>query len=349
MKRLLILFLLIQLTNTIHAQNPAGTIITNQIQAPSLQIDDEEIPTRRVTIYLPPGYEQSDDRFPVIYYLHGFSGSDSLQIAVDRFDLLLDKAIETGKINPVIVVLPDHNTEYRGSFYTNSTLTGNWADFTAKDVVEHVDRNFRTIPDRSSRGITGHSMGGHGAIKLGMLFPDVFASVYALSPAVLGLVKELGADGEAYQRAQLINTKKELVSGFDEILANIVVALGRAFSPNPDNPPFYMDLPFTYQEDSLIVNYEVLELWNANIPLEMVNDYIHNLKKLTALKLDWGRNDELLNIPITSRMFSIKLENMGIKHYAEEYIGTHGNMLWTDDGRALNVMLPFFNTNLTFD
>lgn len=93
----------------------------------------------------------------------------------------------------------------------------------------------------------------------------------------------------------------------------------------------------------------MLDLWNANLPLEMINDHVQNLKKLKAFKLDWGRNDELLNIPITSRMFSIKLENMGIKHYAEEYIGTHVNMLWTDDGRALNVMLPFFNQNLAFE
>lgn len=83
-----------------------------------------------------------------------------------------------------------------------------------------------------------------------MLFPDVFSSVYALSPGALGLVKELGPDGEAYQRAQQVKTKKELVTGYDEVLANIVVALGRAFSPNRDNPPFYADLPFTYQGDS---------------------------------------------------------------------------------------------------
>jgi len=349
MKKLLILFLVIPFSYAVHAQHPAGTIVTERIQAPSLQTDHEEISDRRVTIYLPPGYDQTNHRYPVLYYLHGFTWSDSLQITVDRFDLLLDKAIETGRIRPVIVVLPDHYTDYRGSFYTNSVLTGNWADFTAIDVVNHIDRNYRSIPDRSSRGITGHSMGGHGAIKLGMLFPDVFASVYALSPGALGLVRDTGAGGEAYYRAQQVKTKKELVTGYDEFLANAAVAMGRAFSPNPENPPFYADLPFTYQGDSLIVNYDVLDLWNANLPLEMVNDYVQNLKKLKALKLDWGRNEEFPHIPITSRMFSIKLENLGINHYAEEYIGTHVNKLWTDDGRALNVMLPFFNQNLAFE
>lgn len=175
MKRLLILILFIPFTYAVHAQNPAGTIVTERIQAPSLQTDHEEIPTRRVTIYLPSGYDQSNQRYPVLYYLHGFTWSDSLQIAVDRFNLLLDKAIETGKISPVIVVLPDHHTEYRGSFYTNSTLTGNWADFTAIDVVNHIDKNYRSISDRSSRGITGHSMGDMERLNLGcssrMCFP----------------------------------------------------------------------------------------------------------------------------------------------------------------------------------
>ncbi len=81
----------------------------------------------------------------------------------------------------------------------------------------------------------------------------------------------------------------------------------------------------------------------------MADSYYDNLKKLKALKLDWGRNEDFPHIPITCRIFSQKLENMGIEHYAEEYIGTHSNKLWTDDGRALNDMLPFFNTYLNFE
>ena len=302
-----------------------------------------------MTIYLPPDYENDSKSYPVLYYLHGFTWSDSLAVAVDHFDKLLDKAIATGKIKPVIVIMPNQHTLYRGSFYTNSSLTGNWADFTAKDLVTYVDQHYRTIPEKESRGIAGHSMGGHGAIKMGMLFPDVFASVYALSPAVMGLVKDMGIKGQGYKRAPQINTREELVAGYNEFLANAVVATGRAFSPNPNKPPFYADLPFTYKGDSLIVNYEVLDLWNKNLPIEMINDYEDNLKKLKVLKLDWGRNEDFPHIPITCRIFSQKLENLGIKHYAEEYIGTHGNKLWTDDGRALNDMLPFFNTYLKFE
>ena len=81
----------------------------------------------------------------------------------------------------------------------------------------------------------------------------------------------------------------------------------------------------------------------------MADDYVDNLKKLKGIKLDWGRNEESAHIPLTCMMFSQKLETLGINHYAEEYIGTHGNKLWTDDGRALNDMFPFFNSYLTFE
>ena len=81
----------------------------------------------------------------------------------------------------------------------------------------------------------------------------------------------------------------------------------------------------------------------------MVDDHIEDLKKLKALKLDWGRNEGNEHIPPTCLQFSKKLENLGINHYAEEYIGTHVNKLWTDDGRAFNDMLPFFDTYLHFD
>ncbi len=92
-----------------------------------------------------------------------------------------------------------------------------------------------------------------------------------------------------------------------------------------------------------------MELWNKNLLHEMADEYIENLKKLRAIKIGWGRNDEFDFVVMGCKAISQKLENLGIEHLAEEYIGTHGNKLWTDDGRALNDMLPFFDTYLEFD
>jgi S-formylglutathione hydrolase FrmB len=330
------------------AQTIHGKIVIEQVHSVALQNRGGENPVRSVTVYLPPGYEQGKKHYPVIYYLHGFLWNDSLLVSADHINLVLDKAIATGKIRPVIFVMPNEKTLYGGSFYTNSSLTGNWADFTAKELVAYIDGHFRTIADRDSRGISGHSMGGHGAIKLGMLFPGVFSSVYAFSPAVLGLDKEFGANSEGFKRAQLVGSKDELVSG-REFLANAIVAVGRAYSPNSLRPPFYCDLPYTYVGDSVVTDRKTLALWEQNTPLYMIDRYADNLRKLKALKLDWGRNDEFSHIPSTCLMFSRKLERLGINHYAEEYIGTHGSKILTDDGRALNEMLPFFNTYLNFE
>ena len=238
---------------------------------------------------------------------------------------------------------------YRGSFYTNSSFTGKWSDFTAKDLVTHIDQNYRTIPNRESRGITGHSMGGHGAIKMGMLYPDVFSIVYALSPYVLGLESDYGIDGDAFKSAKKIDNIDTLTTGYKYLNANAVIAAGRAFSPNPDKPPFYADLPYLYQGDSLIINNKVLDLWNKNLPNEMINDYSDNLKKLSAIKLDWGRDDFFTHIPPTCWKFSQKLDELGIDHFAEEYNGSHIDKVYTNNGRFLTDMLPFFNTYLKFE
>lgn len=333
---------------TISGTYPHGEVITERLTSEALKNPGGENPTRRVTVYLPPGYEDTDEHYPVIYYLHGFTWNDSIMIAVDHFDLLLDKAIATGKIRPVIVVMPDQYTLYRGSWYTNSTLTGKWVDFTAIELVEFIDRKYRTIPDRNARGLAGHSMGGYGALRIGMLNPDVFSSVYALSPATLGLIKEIGPEGTGYKRVNEI-TREEMITGYANFHANVVIAMGRAITPNPDKPPYFADVPFTYENGKLHIDYATLARWNENSPLVMADDFVENLKMLKALKLDWGRNEEHLHIPVTCRMFSEKLESLGVNHYAEEYIGTHFNKLWTNDGRALNDLLPFFNDCLQFE
>lgn len=333
---------MIAISSIAFCQSLKGTIIRDFITSPLLKNEGGENTTRRLTIYLPPNYDATKEKYPVLYYLHGFTMSDSLlQSEVD----ILNLAISSGRIRPIIFVVSNQNTNYEGSFYSNSTLNGNWADFTAKAVVEHIDNKYRTIANRDSRGICGHSMGGYGAIKLAMLFPDIFSSVYALSPGMLALVKEFGPSGDSYKQLAAIKNKEDLKKAY---FPKTIVAVARAWSPNLSNPPFYCDVPFQYKNDSLIVDNTVLEKWNNNLPIMMLDKYAGNIKKMKAIKLDWGRNDGS-RFPVMCMMFSQKLENLGIEHFAEEYIGTHMNKIWTKDGRVLNSMLPFFNTYLVFE
>lgn len=340
-KCLVILFVLL-IPQRSFSQLTSGKVITFTINAKTLQNIGGENPNRRVSVYLPPGYENGNKRFPVIFYMHGFMGTDSIS---SQMKMILDRGISQQKIRPFILVIASHHTLYEGSFYSNSSLTGNWTDFEAKELVEYVDKNFKTIATRDSRGIAGHSMGGYGAIKIGMMFPDVFSSVYALSPGLLAFVKEFGPNSDSYKELGKIKTNEELKKTY---YPKVLVAVARAWSPNPAKPPFYCDVPFTYKGDSLIVNNIVMEKWSQHMPVYMVDKYASNLRKLKALKLDWGRNDAS-RFPVQCGMFSQRLENLGIDHFAEEYIGNHGNKIWTMDGRVLNDLLPFFNEYLSFD
>lgn len=340
-KYYLFLFVLL-ITHQSFSQDISGTLTSFRINAKTLQNSGGENPNRKVSVYLPPGYDRANKRFPVIYYMHGFTGTDSIS---SQMKMIVDRAIEQRKIRPFILVIANHHTLYEGSFYSNSSLTGNWTDFEAKELVQYIDTHFKTMATRDSRGIAGHSMGGYGAIKIGMLFPDVFSSVYALSPGLLAFVKEFGPNSDSYKELANIKTPQELKNTY---YPKVLVAVARAWSPNPAKAPFYCDFPFTYNGDSLIVNNSVLEKWNQNMPLYMVDRYASNLRKLKALKLDWGRNDAS-RFPVQCGMFSQRLENLGIDHFAEEYIGNHGNKIWTKDGRVLNDLLPFFNEYLNFD
>lgn len=342
MKRYSLLFFVVLIVQTSIAQSVSGKVTHFTIDAKSLQNTGGENPNRRVSVYLPPDYDKGNKRFPVIYYMHGFMGTDSISAQMKS---ILDKAIAKNKIRPFILVIANNYTQYEGSFYSNSSLIGNWSDFAGKELVEYIDKNFRTIAKRDSRGIAGHSMGGYGAIKTGMLFPEVFCSLYALSPGLLAFVKEFGPNSDSYKELGRIKTKEELKRTY---YPKVLVAVARAWSPNPDKPPFYCDLPFTYNGDSLVVNSDVVDKWNRNMPLYMVEKYAPNLRKLKAIKLDWGRNDAS-RFPVQIGMFSQRLENLGIEHFAEEYIGNHVNKIWTEDGRVLNDMLPFFNDYLRFE
>ena len=147
--------------------------------------------TRNVTVYLPAGYDsEPEKRYAVVYLLHGYGGKNSLWTGggyVEGLNIaaIADKLTETGDAQPMILVAPDCHNEYGGSWYTNSPVTGNWEDFVAKDLIGYIDAMYRTIPKRQSRGIAGHSMGGHGAIKLAMRHPELFSALYAMSPAAI--------------------------------------------------------------------------------------------------------------------------------------------------------------------
>lgn len=187
-------------------------------------------------------------------------------------------------------------------------------------------------------------MGGYGALKIVMHHPEVFSSVYAISPGALTIVREYGPNSNTFKEMSSINTIEELKKTY---FGGVMIAFGRSWSPNPSKPPFYCDLPFEYNEGELTVHQDVLQKWYDNMPLHMIDDYLGNLQKLKAIKMDWGRNAGD-RFTIQCDMFSQRLENVGITHFAEEYIGTHVSDIYTKQGRIPQQVLPFFDEYLEF-
>ncbi len=321
---------------------PRGTVVTETIHSRHLENTMGESADREISVYLPPGYADSGQRYPVIHFLHGFTGDHTMLAPMAA---LLDRAIATKRIRPFILAISNQKTTYDGSFYSNSGVFGNWEDFTVQDVVAHVDRRYRTIAAAGSRGITGHSMGGYGALLLAMKHPDVFSTVYALSPGALAIVREYGPNSATFRELSGLKSMEELGKTY---FGKVMVAFGRSWSPNPDKPPFYTDLPFDFSSGELKVNETALRKWQANMPLYMIDDYRENFLKLRAIKLDWGRNAGE-RFTIQCAMFSQRLENAGIPHFAEEYIGTHVSDIYTPEGRIPQQMLPFFDYYLDFE
>lgn len=141
-----------------------------------------------VGIYLPPGYDDSDDtRYPVVYFLHGMFG-DHRKWEERGCPEVLDQLIEEKKVPPMIVVAPSGE---RSSFWVNWVNGKNdWEVFVTDDLVRAVDAGYRTVADRDHRGITGDSMGGYGALNLGFKHPTLFGSVSAHSAMLYSVALE---------------------------------------------------------------------------------------------------------------------------------------------------------------
>jgi enterochelin esterase-like enzyme len=135
----------------------------------------------RYAVYLPPDYQQSTRRYPVVYLLHGFTDDESAWIQYGEVNMAADRAIAQREIPPLIIVMPDGGV----TWYIND-LQGKvrYEDMFIQEFIPHIDKTFRTRPAKEFRGIGGLSMGGWGALMFSMRHPDDFAACAAFSAAV---------------------------------------------------------------------------------------------------------------------------------------------------------------------
>ncbi len=333
----------------------AGKLVELKVSAPALKGNLLGDPAEQtVAVYLPPSYDTSPaKRFPTLYLLHGFTANNKAWTGGGyqgmNLQSSMDEMIRSGKVREMIVVMPNGWNVYRGAFYTNSKVTGNWEDYIYHDLVQHIDANYRTIARPESRGIAGHSMGGYGAMTLAMKHPDVFSAVYALSPCCLGMEADMTSENPAWLKTIRLTSKEQLKAkpeSLDEFFEIAFVALSAAFSPNPERPPFLVDFPYHEREGRLEQNENIVAKWRSKMPLYMVDENKENLFKLRGIFIDYGQKEEFSHIRISSQLFSKALAERNVPHMFEVYEGgNHGNKIRE---RMETRVLQFFSDRLVF-
>jgi enterochelin esterase-like enzyme len=289
---------------------------------------------REVIVFLPPSYATNKSRrYPVIYALHGYSiGAEQWSKEIHAPQTIEGAFAQGAK--EMIVVLPDSKTRHNGSMYSSSVTTGDFERFIARDVVSYIDAHYRTIPNRLARGLVGHSMGGYGATRIGMKQADVFGSLYIMSPCCLSPRQAPPANAEMEKAVEAAKTPEDFAKL--PFPARAQLAAAAAWSPNPKNPPLYLDLARKAGE----LQPDVLAKWAANAPLAFIDQYIGNLRQYRAISLDVGDKDGLR---IDTGKLHDALDKYGITHGFEVYQGTHTSAVAV---RFQNFVLPFFSKNL---
>jgi len=314
---------------------------------------------RKLQIYTPPGYKKNGNQpYPVVYLLHGLPFSEKTYIDRSTWDdwidpngifktypdfpqegfrVWMDNLIAEGKIDPMIIVMPNAANELYGfSFYSNSELNGNFEDFIVYDLVNYMDTNYNTIANSNGRAVIGNSQGGYAAFLFGIKHPDVFSAIGSHSGMiVMDVILSLGT----------VVANENQPDGFtgpdpSKFLTSAGYAMSSAWSPNLNNPPFFVDLPFEFPSGDVIPI--IAERWYANDPFTMLQ-YPENAIKFSSLKgvyFDCGNFDELNicagNGYMIQLLEALKL-NYGLNYIYEPFDGGHFSNIFS----RLEVSLAF--------
>lgn len=296
-----------------------GRTVAETVPTPSLGNNVLGDPAERdIVVHLPPSYDASEARYPVVYYL---AGADEPVGRLRSLAPVLWSEMGKGGMRELIVVELDGESSIGNTFYANSPVTGNAEDALTRDVVAHVDATYRTIPEAASRGLAGFSMGGSGTINVGLAHPEVFGALYAASPGLFrpedGLAEFL-ADNGAWR------------------------CYGAAFAPDPQAPyPHHLPIdpaaPLDAQDPAAVAAWE-----SGYGDLERkVADYLAQPERLAAIRIAYGTADQYSWIPEGSEYLLGVLAENGIPATSSVFAGGH-----TLDTAFPGDVVAFFSANL---
>jgi len=333
---------------------------------------------RKLAVWLPPGYDEGATRgqsaargrrFPVLFDLVGFTGSGLAHLNWRPFDENVPervvRLIHEQKMGPCIIVFPDCFTCLGGNQYINSSAIGNYADYLTRELIAHVDREFRTLASRDHRGCFGKSSGGYGAIMHGMKYPQFWAAIGDHSgdagfdlcylhdwPRTLNELdrfrKPLRRPGRQTVRRTAPPTPEGVDDGrvkrfleavwakdkLNDAEAHALMELAMAASYDPDpTAPLGFRLPVDLETGELIAKRWAQ--WRKHDPIHLVGRYARNLRTLSGIYIDCGWRDQY-HLHYGARILSRQLAAHAIRHTYEEFDDTHSSIDY-----RMDVSLPF--------
>jgi poly(3-hydroxybutyrate) depolymerase len=303
---------------------------------------------RSALLYLPPGYGRGG-RFPVVYFLHGFTGSVHSWTGFSPFALnvpeRLDELVASGAIPEVIGVFLDGWTAIGGTQWIDSPAVGAYGEYLARDAVSFVDSRLRTIPRPESRAVVGKSSGGYGALAMGRHHPEVFGHVAShagdacfeycyLGDFPKAAAELQGSNPETWLRDMRRRAREKKLRPADHPVLN-VLAMAAHYSPRP-GAPLGLELPF----DPLTARIRpgVWTRWLEHDPVRYVPDSLEAFRRLNSLYLDCGSRDEF-HLSWGTRMVVESLRAGGVEVTHEEFDDGHRDINYRYD-RSLGFLVP---------
>jgi S-formylglutathione hydrolase FrmB len=314
---------------------PAGRVVRLPLTSEILlgnRLGDPHV--RELPVYLPPGYDEGDRRYPSAYYLAGFLGAGQSQLNWKAFGETLpqrlDRLLAQGRIEPMIVVFPDCFTRLGGSQYIDSAVCGDYAQHLVQEVVPLVDATFRTAPHRDHRAVLGKSSGGFGAIVHAMLHPRTWGAFachsgdsyfeFCFLADLPRSVAEIGRHGSVASFLDAFGRKAKHSPAETHALMHL--AMAACFDPLPEHPDGFV-LPVDLHTGALLP--QRWERWLTWDPVRMIPRHAEALRSMRAAYIDCGSRDQY-HLQFGARQMRDGLLALGMKPTYDEFADNHSSI-----------------------
>ena len=275
--------------------------------------------TRYVDVYLPPGYNTSPDlHYPVIFYLHGWGGSQNDLSTIVSYT---EQKINNGEIDPVIMVCASNYTApFAGSMYVNSPVWGDFEDYMVDDLISWLDTTYRTVPDKHYRSLMGHSMGAYGAFRYGALHHDKFCALAAYAaPANLPVIIN---DYQSHIQSENSGPPYSYNYSTGGYFTKMIFLGAGAWSPDLNSPQDYVtpqNVEYPFDQQCALID-TVFDKWTPG----QVTTLVHQISQSDSVGILFGcgTSDQLYFYPANLALKDT-LDQLGLTYQFNSYSGGH--------------------------